>query len=304
VSVTVKVVKMKALSPFLPDAPTLASLFAGAGVLIAAEANDRERSRPRATGSNPPTSSRLSQGTLASTVPGSPASATSTLPSTIRFPVSTVTATIPSKGPLRASIPPLEPANAATPGATIGATPGATIGATSSGVHVVPPRAHTGSTTPPATVAVPPSAAAATEQLTDEAALQLMFGRRDRGAPPLQQRFEAFVDWLATGVGAQASFVADVDGLVLANRNVPETYVVAIASLSHAEQSVLDYMPRPQEGSTMLELDETRYLQVIRVETVVGRLIIGAIVAAPLSRTICAMVRRLMRIGVEWEAVR
>jgi hypothetical protein len=300
VSVTVKVVKMKALSPFLPDAPTLASLFAGAGVVIAAEANDRERSRPRAAGSNPPASSRLSQGTLASTVPVSPASATPTLPSTIRFPVSTVTATIPSKGPLRASIPPLEPANATTPGAT----PGATSGATSSGVHVVPPRAHTGSTTPPATVAVPPSAAAATEQLTDEAALQLMFGRRDRGAPPLQQRFEAFVDWLATGVGAQASFVADVDGLVLANRNVPETYVVAIASLSHAEQSVLDYMPRPQEGSTMLELDETRYLQVIRVETVVGRLIIGAIVAAPLSRTICAMVRRLMRIGVEWEAVR
>jgi hypothetical protein len=54
----------------------------------------------------------------------------------------------------------------------------------------------------------------------------------------------------------------------------------------------------------MLELDETRYLQVIRVETVVGRLIIGVIVTAPLSRTICAMVRRLMRIGVEWEAVR
>lgn len=283
-SVTVKVVKMKALSPFLPDAPTLASLFAGAGVVIPVEANDRERARPRPSGTSPPAASRQP-------APAPTPATTAASASPIRFPVSTVTASIPTKGPLRASIPPLEPAN------------GGTSSPSSSGVHVVPPRAHTGATTPPATVAVPP-APLATEQLTDEAALQLMFGRRDRSAPPLQQRFEAFVDWLATGVGAHASFVADVDGLVLANRNVPETYVVATASLSHAEQSVLDYMPRPQEGSTMLELDETRYLQVIRVETVVGRLIIGAIVAAPLSRTICAMVRRLMRIGVEWEAVR
>lgn len=195
-----------------------------------------------------------------------------------------MTAQIPAKGPLRASIPPLDAAGAP---------------ATASGVHTIPARGST--TIPPVSTATAPLPA---EQLSDEAALQLIFGRRDRDAPPLQQRFEAFVDWLATGVGAQASFVADVDGLVLANRNVPETYVVATASLSHAEQSVLDYMPRPQEGTTALELDETRYLQVIRVETVVGRLIVGAIVTAPLSRTICAMVRRLLRIGVEWEAVR
>lgn len=276
-SVTAKAVKMKALSPFLPDAPTLASLFAGAGVVAPAESGDRERSsRPRATGTSPPVTAK-------------PAAASVT---PIRFPVSGV-AQIPSKGPLRASIPPLDSAVA-----------------NASGVHTIPTRS---ATIPPPNQAAVAAAANATssaaaplpaEQLSDEAALQLIFGRRDRGAPPLQQRFEAFVEWLATGVGAQASFVADVDGLVLANRNVPETYVVATASLSHAEQSVLDYMPRPQEGTTALELDETRYLQVIRVDSVVGRLIVGAIVATPLNRTICAMVRRLLRIGVEWEAVR
>lgn len=275
-SVTAKAVKMKALSPFLPDAPTLASLFAGAGVVAPAESGDRERSsRPRASGTSPPVTAK-------------PAAASVT---PIRFPVSGV-AQIPSKGPLRASIPPLDGAVASA-----------------SGVHAIPTRS---ATIPPANQAAVAAAANATssaaplpaEQLSDEAALQLIFGRRDRGAPPLQQRFEAFVEWLATGVGAQASFVADVDGLVLANRNVPETYVVATASLSHAEQSVLDYMPRPQEGTTALELDETRYLQVIRVDSVVGRLIVGAIVTTPLNRTICAMVRRLLRIGVEWEAVR
>jgi hypothetical protein len=280
VSVTVKAVKMKALSPFLPDALTLASLFAGVGVGLPAEANDRERASPRASLSGTPAAGRRAH--AAPVIPVAPSAGVSP----IRFPVSTVPASIPSRGTMRTSIPPLDPANTANAGS----------------VHIAPPRAPTGATMPPPTLAMPQAAIA--EQLTDEAALQLMFGRRDRGAPPLQQRFEAFVDWLATGVGAHASFVADVDGLVLANRNVPETYVVATASLSHAEQSVLDYMPRPQEGSTMLELDETRYLQVIRVETVVGRLIIGAIVAAPLNRTICAMVRRLMRIGMEWEAVR
>ncbi len=291
---------MKALSPFLPDVPTLTSLFAGAGIVAAPESAESQRSRPRAVAASrpPPPRAETTPGVAPPPIPtGTPA---------IRFPVSTVVATIPSKGPLRASIPPFEPANGS----------GVHTAVTASGLHptVSPsPRAHTG-----APVAIPPSASGlhvvqvpnpvaakpANDQLTDEAALQLIFGRRDRGAPPLQQRFEAFVDWLGTGVGAQGSFVADDDGLVLANRNAPDTYAVATVSLCHAEQSVLDYMPRPTEGTTTLELDDTNFLQVIRVDTVVGRLIVGVIVAAPLNRTICALVRRLMRIGVEWEAVR
>jgi hypothetical protein len=274
----VKAVKMKALSPFLPDVPTLASLFAGAGIVSSPESSERERapSRP-ATGARPPASARA---------PAPAASASPAASAQIRFPVSTVTAPIPSKGPLRAAIPatipPIEPANG-------------------SGVHAIAP-AHI----PPrvSTTAAPAAATRPVEPINDEAALHHIFGNRDRSAPPLQQRFEAFVDWLGTGVGSQGSFVADADGLILASRGAPDTYAVATVSLCHAEQSVLDYMPRPPEGTTTLELDDTRFLQVIRVETVVGRLIIGIIVAAPLSRTVCTMVRRLMKIGVEWEAVR
>ena len=48
----------------------------------------------------------------------------------------------------------------------------------------------------------------------------------------LQQRLEAFVDWLDVGVGALGSFVADADGLILASRNAPDTYAVATASLA------------------------------------------------------------------------
>lgn len=266
---------MMALSPFLPDVPTLASLFAGAGVAAPpSEQSERERSRPKPAGANP------AAGRAAPPANGNSSAA----PALIRFPVSTVTAPIPTKGPLRASIPPLD---GAAPTAV--SIPASTAGAS-------------GRTTSTLTAVVPPQLPA--ETLTDEAALHHIFGRRDRNAPPLQQRLEAFVDWLDVGVGALGSFVADADGLILASRNAPDTYAVATASLSHAEQSVLDYMPRPVEGSTTLELDDTRFLQVIRVESVTGRLLVGVIVTAPLTRTLCSMVRRLMRIGVEWEPVR
>lgn len=273
---------MKALSPFLPDVPTLASLFAGAGIAApAAEPTERERPRPRSAGTSPPA------------VRGAaPAPGGVPPPTQIRFPVSTVTAPAP-KPPLRASIPPLDTsATPATPSSV--AIPHPVSTSASSG----PVRAPSGVLT----AVVPPQLAA--ETLTDEAALHHIFGRRDRNAPPLQQRIDAFVDWLSVGVSALGSFVADADGLILASRNVPDTYAVATASLSHAEQSVLDYMPRPAEGSTTLELDDTRFLQVVRVESIIGKLIVGVIVTAPLTRTLTSMVRRLMRIGVEWEAVR
>jgi hypothetical protein len=265
---------MKALSPFLPDVPTLTSLFAGAGIAApSSEPSERERSRPRFASTTPPPIGRA-----ATPIAGAVAA-----PTHIRFPVSTVTAPAPVQAPLRTTIPPLDPSGAA---------------AGSIAVASAPTRAPTGVLT----AVVPPQLAA--EALSDEAALQHIFGRRDRSAPPLQQRIDAFVDWLGVGVNALGSFVADVDGLILASRNVPDTYAVAVATLSHAEQSVLDYIPRPVEGSTTLELDDKRYLQVIRVESVIGKLLVGVIVAAPLTRTLTSMVRRLMRIGMEWEAVR
>lgn len=269
---------MKALSPFLPDVPTLASLFAGAGIAApASESSERERPRPRSAGTSPPAVGR----------PAAPAAGAPATPTQIRFPVSTVTAPASTKPPLRASIPPLDSSGPASGSSASVAIPTASVPARASGVI---------------TAVVPPQLAA--ETLSDEAALHHIFGRRDRNAPPLQQRIDAFVDWLGVGVSALGSFVADADGLILASRNVPDTYVVATASLSHAEQSILDYMPRPAEGSTTLELDDTRFLQVIRVESVIGKLLVGVIVTAPLTRTLTSMVRRLMRIGMEWEAVR
>jgi hypothetical protein len=259
---------MKALSPFLPDVSTLTELFASAGIgaIIAPP-------RPVDPSSTGP------RGASAAAPPSSAGSAEA-LPR-IRFPAHAPSIEVPAKGPARAGI--AEPAPR--------------------GQASAPPPAAAPTLTPAARplTSAPP---AASDSLSDEVALRQIFGSNERAALPLQRRLEGFVEWLGGAVAARAAFVADADGLVLANRNAPESYVVATASLSHAEDTVLkSYIPRPLEGTTTMDLDENHFLQVIRVDTVVGRLVVGLIVAGPLSRSACAMVRRLLRLGVEEERV-
>ncbi|MEZ4360563.1 MAG: hypothetical protein R3B48_10295 [Kofleriaceae bacterium] len=140
-------------------------------------------------------------------------------------------------------------------------------------------------------------------ELSDEELLRQIF-RRD-GAAPLstRERLSAFVDWLVKSVGAQACFVADADGLLLVNRDVPETYVIATVSLSHAEQGILAYLPRHTEGTTTMELDDNSALHILRADTSLGKLIVGLIVPSPLSRAKCAQLRRLLHAGSAWETV-
>jgi hypothetical protein len=232
---------MKAPSPFLPDVPTLASLFEGAGIAM---------TEP---GFHVGPSTRDRMATMSRLAP-------SAAPPPFRFPISTITA-----------------------------------GASAESIRAAMPLARM------ASAASTPLAAAGPDLQNDEAALRHMAGHGDQGAPVVQRRIEGFVDWLGPAVGARCVFVADTDGLVLANLNTPENYVIATASLSHAEQNVRNYLPRPLESSTTMELDETSFLQVIRVDTIMGRLMVGLVVAGPLSRTACAMVRRLLRRGVEVE---
>jgi hypothetical protein len=281
-SATAKAVKMKALSPFLPDVSTLSELFASAGIassLPSARAGAALRGAALGGARADPGPSAVSPAgglplirfpSRAPTITraGTPAVAPSSSPAL----------EVPTKGPARAVV--AEPAPRG---------PASTAPAPA-------PNAHSERTAPSA------PAPAANDALSDEVALRQIFGQNERATLPLQRRLEGFVEWLGGAVAARAAFVADADGLVLANRNAPESYVVATASLSHAEDTVLkSYIPRPPEGTTTMDLDETHFLQVIRVDTVVGRLVVGLIVAGPLSRSACAMVRRLLRLGVEEE---
>ncbi len=136
---------------------------------------------------------------------------------------------------------------------------------------------------------------------SDEDALREIFGRE--GAS-LQQRIEAFVTWLSRGAAAVAAFVADADGLILANRNAAEAYAEAVASVLHNEEAAFRSTPLPAERSTVIELSDSRFLQVIRVDTAAGRLVVGVVGEEPLSRATCSQVRRVLRKGVDTESTR
>lgn len=136
---------------------------------------------------------------------------------------------------------------------------------------------------------------------SDEDALREIFGRE--GAS-LQQRIDAFVTWLSRGAAAVAAFVADADGLILANRNAAEAYAEAVASVLHNEEAAFRSTPLPAERSTVIELSDNRFLQVIRVDTAAGRLVVGVVGEEPLSRATCSQVRRVLRKGVDTESTR
>jgi len=126
-----------------------------------------------------------------------------------------------------------------------------------------------------------------------------VFGLTDDAKPSLEARLSAFVDWLVASTGVLAAFVADSDGLMLANRHAPDNYVVATVPLATAEREVRAYVPSPSEGTTTIELDDANFLQVIRVDTTAGQLVVGLVVAGALNRATCAAVRRMLRLGVE-----
>lgn len=156
---------------------------------------------------------------------------------------------------------------------------------------------------PSAAPSITPSIAppAANPLGSDEDALREMFGREGGS---LQQRIEAFVTWLSRGACAAAAFVADADGLILANRNAAEAYAEAVASVLHNEEAAFRSTPLPTERSTLIELSDNRFLQVIRVDTGAGRLVVGVVGQEPLSRATCAQVRRVLRKGVDTESAR
>lgn len=136
---------------------------------------------------------------------------------------------------------------------------------------------------------------------SDEDALREIFGRESAS---LQQRIEAFVTWLSRGAVAVAAFVADADGLILANRNAAEAYAEAVASVLHNEEAAFRSTPLPAERSTVIELSDNRFLQVIRVDTAAGRLVVGIVGQEPLPRATCSQVRRVLRKGVDTESTR
>lgn len=115
----------------------------------------------------------------------------------------------------------------------------------------------------------------------------------------LEERLDAFLLWLTSSTGAFASFIADQEGLALANRHAPDSYMVATAALGLAERSITQYVPRPADASTTFDLDGDNVLQILWVSTAAGKLAVGLVLGAPLPRALADKARRTLQISVE-----
>ena len=119
----------------------------------------------------------------------------------------------------------------------------------------------------------------------------------------LEARLDGLLLWLVGSTGAFAAFIADAEGLALANRHAPESYLVATAALAIAERAMSEYVPRPSEGTTVFDLDGTNVLQIIWANTSAGRLAVGLVLAEPLGRALAATARRVLQLSVERKEV-
>lgn len=140
---------------------------------------------------------------------------------------------------------------------------------------------------------LPPLAAAAADESLSLADLDA----------PIEARVERLVGWLMGSTGAFAAFVADADGLALANRHVPESYVAVTTALADAQRAVAQLVPSPPAGSTTLELHDDNVLQVVWADTAVGRICAGLVLAEPLERSIVHAIRRMLANAVRTKGV-
>lgn len=132
--------------------------------------------------------------------------------------------------------------------------------------------------------------------LTDEALAQQVFGPALSGIGPRLQRL---LDWLARSLTASAAFVADSEGLTIANLRTPESYVAVSAPLGGLQEKLASFVPTSPDGSTFVELEDQTVLQVIWAPTDQGRLALGMVLPLPLERSAGKRLRRLLQLAVE-----
>ena len=111
----------------------------------------------------------------------------------------------------------------------------------------------------------------------------------------IEASLREFLGQLVDATGAAAAFVADADGLEMANHlATPE--LLAVSALMGAHVDVLrSVLHADTEGSLAFELDADNVLQVLWAETELGRLAVGLVVGTPLAAEVTRDVRAKLR---------
>ena len=121
-------------------------------------------------------------------------------------------------------------------------------------------------------------------------------GLQFSGTASVEERLSALLRWVVDTTGAISAFVADGDGLGVANRETPHDTIAATACLSDIRDRLKPFVGDGVDGAVVVELDDDKLLEVIWGTTSAGRLAIGLVTAAPLERKqVKAMRRSLCR---------
>lgn len=144
----------------------------------------------------------------------------------------------------------------------------------------------------PAVTGEPPRSEMSDERLLDE-----VLGP-DARAQGVEVRLQRLISWLMSSTRASSAFVADPEGLPLLNLNTPEPYVVAIGPLARAQAEIARFVPDSPPGTSVVELDRQSMLEVVWVDTAMGRLGVGLVLAESLPHSQIDRIRRVTALSI------
>lgn len=108
---------------------------------------------------------------------------------------------------------------------------------------------------------------------------------------PLERRLADLVAWAIDRTDAMAAFVADENGLPLANYESPEALIAAAPLVSQSLESIGALVPSPAQGSAAIELEDHNALHLIWVDSGRGRIALGLVLADALRSEMIRTVR-------------
>ncbi len=99
----------------------------------------------------------------------------------------------------------------------------------------------------------------------------------------LEERLEGLVDWLLSVAGGTSGFVADEQGLPLANRGATTEQVAMSSPLAQIIKPICKSMQSNFEGSLAVELPDNNFLHLLWSPSPAGRLAVGLILTQALG---------------------
>lgn len=114
-----------------------------------------------------------------------------------------------------------------------------------------------------------------------------------------EEKLEVFLHWLMGSTGAYAAFVADGDGLEVANRHATEDLLAVTALIDRLLTDARRSLCSDCEGSVSIDLDETNVLHVVWVNTGDLRFAVGLVLTDSLEGALVRTIRKSFRAVAE-----